>query len=109
MGKVLQSLVKAGIVGSSRGAAGGFWLTCDAGKISVLDVVQALDGPVGLNQCLVAGSACSRAKWCAGHTVWQEAQDAMLKVLRGASLRRLVEETNRNRKPKATVVELRWS
>jgi DNA-binding IscR family transcriptional regulator len=48
------------------------------------EVIEAIDGPVHLNVCLISVRACGRSKWCPAHTVWVEAQRAMLDVLSGA-------------------------
>ncbi len=83
--KILQSLVRAGFVASQRGAGGGFVLAADPRRVSLLDVVEAIEGPTALNVCLNGGN-CSRKSWCPAHCVWAEAQRAMTAVLRGTSI-----------------------
>jgi Rrf2 family protein len=58
--KVLQSLVRAGFLVSSRGAAGGFELAREAAGISCLEVLEAVDGPLPERECLFPKSVCSR-------------------------------------------------
>ena len=86
LGKVLQSLTKARLINSHRGSLGGFELARPSASISILDVVEAIEGPLQLNECLAADSACGRRWWCPAHLVWKDAQAAMVGVLRGASL-----------------------
>lgn len=90
LGKVLQALVRARLIVSHRGAAGGFTLAQDPGRVSILDVVEAVEGPVALNACLGATPDCPQLPACPAHEVWREAQDAMTGVLDGASLASLV-------------------
>jgi Rrf2 family protein len=89
LSKVLQSLTRAGLVVSHRGNTGGFELPLSRQNVSVLDVVEAIEGPVRLNLCLTADQACARQGWCPAHPVWVEAQRAMAEVLRNAFIRDL--------------------
>ena len=52
----------------------------------VREVVEAIDGPVCLNQCLMDGASCSRKGFCAAHPIWVRAQEAMLGVLNTATV-----------------------
>lgn len=89
MSKILQRLAKAQLVVSYRGKAGGFQLARPAAHISLLDIVTAIDGPLCLNVCLLAGDACGRRPWCAAHLVWADVQRKMAAVLGSASLEQL--------------------
>jgi Rrf2 family protein len=91
LAKILQRLVRARIVSSRRGEGGGFELGRPADALSVLDVLEAIEGPLNLNFCLTAPDACERAPKCAAHAVWAEAQDAMAAVLRRATLASLAQ------------------
>ncbi len=88
-GKILQRLSAANLVLSHRGYEGGFELARPANEITVLDVVQALDGTLCLNDCVTGGAGCERMPACAAHAVWQRAQDAVVAVLQSESLDRL--------------------
>jgi Rrf2 family transcriptional regulator, iron-sulfur cluster assembly transcription factor len=88
-GKILQRLAGARLLGSRRGFEGGFELARPADRISVLDIVSALDGPLCLNDCLPGGGGCEREPWCAAYDVWVRAQAALAAVLGAASLDRL--------------------
>jgi Rrf2 family protein len=92
LSKVLQRLVRSGLVASRRGKKGGFELLDRGRGASLLEILQALDGVPELNLCLLSGG-CHRSPWCAAHTVWQEAQDRMREVLSSATLEQLVAET----------------
>lgn len=86
LSKVLQQLVRARLIRSQRGAGGGYSLAVAATSVSLLDVVEAVEGPVRLNQCLEEGPSCDRKLWCPAHQVWAEAQAAITNVLGGAAM-----------------------
>jgi Rrf2 family protein len=88
-GKILQRLAGARLVGSRRGFEGGFELARPADRISVLDIVTAIDGPLSLNECLPGGGGCEREPSCAAYDVWVRAQTALAAVLGAESLDRL--------------------
>jgi Rrf2 family protein len=93
MSKVLQALVKARLIASRRGVDGGFELAVAPGNVSLLDVVQAIDGSMQLNACVGDGGHCKRSGSCAAHIVWKEAQDATVKVLKSANIADLARMT----------------
>ena len=91
LSKVLQRLVKAGLIASRRGKRGGFEMLDRGREASLLEILDALDGIPALNLCLLDGG-CHRSPWCPTHLVWKEAQDRMREVLGAASLSQLVAE-----------------
>ena len=86
LAKVFQSLSRAGLVESQRGAAGGVALGRPAHEISLRDIVEAVEGPVALNECLVSDDPCENAENCPLAPVWREAQKRLLTVLESATL-----------------------
>lgn len=93
MSKVLQALVRARLISSRRGLDGGFELAAPAEQVSLLNVVEAIEGPIQLNFCLGSGESCDRQKTCAAHFVWAEAQAAMVAVLKKATIANLARQT----------------
>jgi Rrf2 family protein len=89
LAKVLQQLVQARMITSRRGSGGGFRLAVAPESVSLLDVIEAIEGPTQLNACLEPGPSCERKSWCAAHLIWVEAQLALQGVLRSASLAEL--------------------
>ncbi len=85
LAKIFQALAKTGVVKSHRGAKGGFSLARPASEITIKDVIEAIEGPVHLNVCLIAKGECSRDKICPMHAIWEEAQDKMMGVLARAN------------------------
>ncbi len=92
LSKVLQSLTRGGLVISHRGNTGGFELPTLRRNASILDIVEAVEGPLALNLCLSCDQACPRQSWCAAHNVWDEAQRAMAGVLRNSSIEDLAKK-----------------
>lgn|SRR5690625_40044 len=82
LAKILRSLVTTGLIESRRGAAGGYRLARPAHTITFLEVVEAVDGPIALNECCDAGIGCAHAGACSMESVWQRAEMAMKEVFR---------------------------
>jgi Rrf2 family protein len=98
LGKVLQTLARAGLLLSRRGAEGGFELARAASRITMLDVVEALEGTLHLNECLTGENQCGRAWWCSAHDVWRDAQAAVRRVLAGVTIEQLAREASVRRR-----------
>lgn len=94
--KILQPLIKAGIVGSQRGVGGGFYLVRAPGEITLLDIVQAEEGPIYLNQCLIEGEGCERDMFCPVHGAWKQVRQEMLAILDRHTFAQLVEQEKTN-------------
>ncbi|MCI0495048.1 Rrf2 family transcriptional regulator [candidate division KSB1 bacterium] len=88
--KILNNLTKAGLISSARGSGGGISLARPASKITLLDIFEAIEGKIYLNQCLIGPEWCENRSWCPVHPVWREAQDAFAGVLQKKSLADLV-------------------
>jgi Rrf2 family transcriptional regulator, iron-sulfur cluster assembly transcription factor len=86
LSQVMGPLLQAGWVGSTFGPGGGYHLTDDAADLSVLDVVEAMEGPVKPDTCLLRGTTCSDGEACAVHVGWSEATAALRAGLAGTSL-----------------------
>jgi Rrf2 family iron-sulfur cluster assembly transcriptional regulator len=76
-------------VDSSRGASGGFTLGRPAEDISLLEIIEAVEGPIRLNRCLLAEGACGRDTVCTVHPVWIKVQEKMLSLLGNVTLKQL--------------------
>ena len=61
-------------------------------KASVRTVIEAIEGPICLNLCLVHGASCGRKSTCPAHPIWVRAQEAMLGVLNTATVADLAME-----------------
>jgi Rrf2 family iron-sulfur cluster assembly transcriptional regulator len=87
--KIITQLTKTRMVSSTRGIGGGVRLTQDPASLTVISVIEAVDGPMTLNKCLIERSFCDRTSWCAVHDIWYEAQEKMKQALGSASLAEL--------------------
>jgi Rrf2 family protein len=103
--KVLQHLTRAGLVASHRGNTGGFELEELHRAASILEIVEAVEGPIRLNLCLTSDHACTRQGWCPAHCVWADAQAALLQVLKDANITALAEQAALARRPAMVVIE----
>jgi Rrf2 family protein len=92
LAKIFQGLVRAGILDSARGVNGGFALARPANRISPLDVIQVIEGPIADVGCLLLNQGCRTHGACRINAVWHRAQHAMLAVLRESTLADMVEE-----------------
>lgn len=86
LSKVLQALCRAGFIVSRRGQSGGFEIVPAGREASIREVIEAIDGPICLNLCLTTGIMCNRSSYCPAHPIWEKAQEAMLDVLRAATV-----------------------
>lgn len=79
--KILQPLIKEGIVGSQRGVGGGFYLAKPAAEINLFDIVKTQEGPLHLNQCLIKDGNCGREFFCPVHGAWKEIRSELMAAL----------------------------
>jgi Rrf2 family protein len=84
--QVVGPLVKRGWVRSDPGPRGGYSATVSLDQVSVLDVIEAVDGPTDLGRCVVADGPCGRAPHCALHTAWARARDELVTHLAAQSM-----------------------
>ena len=81
LAKIMSQLSAAGLVYSTRGAHGGVRLARSPADVSLLDVVEAIDGPMVLNECVLDPNACPLGPNCAAHQVWCQAQADLVERL----------------------------
>jgi len=79
--QVLAPLVKARWVRSDPGPTGGYCLIEALDRISVLDVIEAIEGPTVNGLCVIADRPCDEAGLCALHGPWTRARDELLRGL----------------------------
>lgn len=109
LSKVLQSLTRSGLVMSHRGNTGGFELPERNRAASILDIVEAVEGPIRLNVCLGSEEACSRVAWCPAHMVWSRAQEAMVNVLKNTSIAELAQQIPLERENESLIEFPKWN
>ncbi len=85
--KLLQALARAGLVVSHRGRNGGYGLARDADRISVAEVISAIEGPIGLTECGSGeAGACDLESVCAARGRWEPISRAVERALRDVPL-----------------------
>ncbi len=70
LAKIVSQLSASGVVRATRGARGGVTLARPADEISLLDVVEIIDGPITVNECTTDPSSCPMGSGCAVRPVW---------------------------------------
>lgn len=89
LAKIFQQFSKIGLVRSYRGTGGGFLLGRIPEKITLLEVVEAVEGPIIPNRCVVGSGECARDASCTVHPVWKKVQKQVREVLEGVTLKDL--------------------
>ena len=89
LAKIISQLSIAGLIHTSRGARGGVLLSRPASSISLLEVVEAIDGPISLNECSLTPGICEFSGDCPMHKIWCETQDDLVKKLRQTTFSQL--------------------
>jgi len=95
LAKILQKLVKAGVVRSFRGVKGGFRLNRPPKDINLLDVIEAIEGVVALNACAVDSSVCGFSGICSMHTVWVTLRGEVNELLKRYNFSEIVESSKK--------------
>jgi FeS assembly SUF system regulator len=88
--KVLKLLGSAGLVESYRGVSGGYRLARPPEQISVAQIVEAIDGPIGMTECAVHAGQCSHEVHCGVRGPWQRISQVVVRSLREMSLAEMI-------------------
>ncbi|MEJ2211386.1 MAG: Rrf2 family transcriptional regulator, partial [Anaerolineae bacterium] len=96
LAKIVSQLSTSGLVETYRGAGGGVVLARPASEINLLDVIEALDGPVRLNRCAIDPDACPHDEYCPVHDIWTQAQQDLTQVLTSATFDVLAAQSRAN-------------
>jgi FeS assembly SUF system regulator len=89
--KILKQLAREGLVTSHRGAKGGYTLARRPETISMVEIIDALEGPVGLTECGSSPGLCLQESACSIRTNWQRINGAVRAALAGVSLAEMAE------------------
>jgi len=88
--KILQVLLREGLLVSVRGAGGGYRLARDAAAISVRDIIVALEGPIALTECNLDSGSCEQEGHCTTRGNWQVINQALRNALDDITLADMV-------------------
>lgn len=89
--KTIQLLARGGLISTQRGAQGGIRLRVPAHEITLAHVIEAIEGPLAINPCLVTGSHCPNKSFCQIRTILERAQNSLKKELSRETLQDIVE------------------
>ncbi len=89
--KVLKPLAQAGLVDAFRGAHGGYRLSRAACDISLIAIVEAMEGPLAMTECSLDDTSCGIASQCGARANWRRINDVVADALRGVSLAQMLD------------------
>jgi Rrf2 family protein len=92
LAKIISQLSIAGLLHTSRGARGGVTLAREPQDISLLEVIEAIDGPIQLNECVGEDKECSFDADCPLRPVWSEAQNELVTRLKRTNFAQLMHQ-----------------
>lgn len=95
LAKIFQQLSTARIVVGHRGVTGGYILARDPGEITLVDVIEAVDGPIIRHHCCLGMFGCTIKNKCAVLDAFTEANEQFVKVLVNITLRDIVNDMSR--------------
>lgn len=101
LAKIVSQLSVAGVLHTSRGARGGVSLAKEPHDISLLEVIEIIDGPIALNECVIDPSVCTYSDDCPVHDVWCETQATLVKQLSATNFGSLLEHRKNGGSSKA--------
>lgn len=104
--KILARLAAEGIVVTQRGVNGGTRLTRNPIDISLLDVVEAIDGPITLNRCARHPGECSRDRMCVVHPIWLELCNEFRARLKSYTFAAIANRASETSPPNSSVITL---
>ena len=94
VGKLLQTLVKQGVVNSVKGPSGGFFISKEQRKQPIINIVEAIDGKQLFKECGLGLSKCSASRPCPIHHDYKEARDKVEKLFSTRKIADLCEPVN---------------
>ena len=88
--KLLKQLAQAGLVASTRGINGGYRLVRAPERISIADIVTAMEGPIGMTECSAHAGMCGHEPHCGVRVNWQRINQAIAGALESVTLADMV-------------------
>ncbi len=81
LSKIATQAANAGLLTTKPGRSGGLTLAKSADNITLLQVLEAVDGPIALNRCTSDPSECLRSNKCTVHPIWEKAQHQLKELI----------------------------
>lgn len=88
----IPALKAANLINSSRGAHGGYSLAKNPSQINIKEIIQAVEGPLFLAECIKTPEVCNRVDYCVTRDLWEEVSQSLEKNLESRTLQDLVEK-----------------
>lgn len=105
LAKIVSQLSVAGVLHTSRGARGGVSLARKPEDISLLEVIEVIDGPIGLNECVLDPDICKYHDDCPVYEVWCQAQADLTKALGATTFGSLLAHRGNGRGPRPAPIQ----
>src|SRR5689334_20950364 len=106
LAKILQRLVKDGLLHSQHGSNGGYTLARAAAKISAYEVIRAIEGPLFITSCITVRGECDQSNRCTIREPLRRVNQSIEEVLRGISIADMREEPESEHSESNKTVEL---
>lgn len=84
--KLLKPLAQAGLVSGFRGINGGYRLARPPASITLFEIVEAMEGPLGMTECSIHAGSCGIEESCGVRANWRRINDVVADALRGVTL-----------------------
>ncbi|WP_408952922.1 SUF system Fe-S cluster assembly regulator [Lysobacter sp. Hz 25] len=91
--KLLKPLAQAGLVEGFRGANGGYRLARPADEIGLIEIVEAMEGPLGMTECSVHEGNCGLEHQCGVRANWRRINDVVIEALSNVTLAQMLAPT----------------
>lgn len=95
VGRLIIALRKAGMIASVRGAKGGYKIRRMPRDISLLEIIETMEGPISLVDCTTHPERCGRADACSAHDVWCEINEKIRADLAAVTLQQILNRSCR--------------
>ncbi|HYL10351.1 MAG TPA: Rrf2 family transcriptional regulator [Candidatus Acidoferrales bacterium] len=92
MAKVLQKLARQGLVAARHGSSGGYQLARDPDRITALDVISAIDGPLLITSCVTSHGECGQTSRCTIREPLRRVNESILQVLGTVTISQMSED-----------------
>ena len=99
--KILKIFVREGLVVSLRGARGGYTLSRPPAEISTAQILNAIEGPIGMTECSISPGLCARETGCPVRVNWQWVNHVMLEALEQITLEQMIQPVAETVAPRA--------
>lgn len=90
--RIVARLATTGLLDTRRGIKGGVLLARDPAEITVLEIIEAIDGRIVLNRCQIRPAECVRSRVCPMHRVWSETRNMLREHLASVTIQSLADQ-----------------